>query len=68
MMDDVQREANLRKIDAEIANLLAETGKLNAETGKINRERWWYPFVVVGGTFVAALASILAVMRLLPPA
>lgn len=42
--------------DAQAAKVYAEIGKLIAETAKINAEARWYPLVVTGGMFAAALA------------
>ena len=50
-----EREANLRKIDSEIA-------KLVAETSKINNENRWYPIVVGSGLTLA----IVAIVKLFP--
>ena len=46
------------RMRAEIAKLIAETGKLNAETAKINRERYWIPFIIFAGVFVAAISIL----------
>ncbi|EDR7342118.1 hypothetical protein QE95_003850 [Salmonella enterica subsp. salamae] len=47
-------EAQLAKVNAEIAKLIAETGKLN-------RESTWYPIVVASG-LIGAVATITTVL------
>ena len=49
-------EAEARKTDAEIANLLATTAKLNAETQKLQTENRWYVAVVASGATLAIVA------------
>lgn len=48
--------ANVEMKSAEIEKIHAEISKLIAETAKINAEARWYPMVVVGTIFAAALA------------
>ena len=46
-----ERQAHLRKVDAEIAKLIAETSK-------INRERFWIPMTVFAGVIVAIVTIL----------
>lgn len=48
---DKMNQANLKKVDAEIAKLLAETSK-------INRENVYYPLVVGSGITLAIVAVV----------
>ena len=53
------------KLMVEIEKLVADTLKLNAETPKLLRERWWHPFVVVGGLLVGLAAIVSGTVALL---
>ncbi|MEJ6707501.1 MAG: hypothetical protein QNK92_01550 [Amylibacter sp.] len=67
--EQLDRETNLRKMDAEISKLLAETSRINAEmpamaakiaaeTAKISNENRWYPAVVASGATLAIVAIV----------
>ena len=57
--DDGAREGNPMTLEQQRSaddKMRAEIAKLFEETSKLRVERVWYPFVVVGGLFAAAIA------------
>ena len=65
LLDQEMKQAELRKVDAEIANLIATAAKLNAETEKLSRETRWYPILIVTGMFAAIGAVLAAIVKFL---
>ena len=54
LLDTEMKQAQLRKVDAEIAKLIAESAKINAEAR-------WYPIMIATG-LVTAIAAVLAII------
>ena len=59
LLDIEMKQAELRKVDAEIARIIANAHKINAESVKIAQEARWYPIMIATG-LVSAVAAVMA--------
>lgn len=55
------KQAELRKVDAEIAHIIENAHKISAEANKITKETFWYPLLIATG-LVGTIAAILTVI------
>ena len=61
LLDTEMKQAEFRKVDAEIARIIANAHKINAESVKIAQEARWYPIMIATG-LVSAVAAVMAAM------
>ncbi|MFP5073333.1 hypothetical protein ACLD9W_00455 [Neisseria sp. WLZKY-1] len=57
LLDTEMKQAQLRKVDAEIAKLIAESAKINAEAR-------WYPIMIATGLVTAVAAALTVIGKL----
>lgn len=57
LLDTEMKQAQLRKVDAEIAKLIAESAKINAEAR-------WYPIMIATGLITAVAAALTVIGKL----
>lgn len=65
LLDTEMKQAELRKVDAEIARIIANAHKINAESVKIAQEARWYPIMIATGLVSAVAAMMAAVIKFL---
>lgn len=65
LLDIEMKQAELRKVDAEIARIIANAHKINAESVKIAQEVRWYPIMIATGLVSAVAAVMAAVIKFL---
>ena len=65
LLDIEMKQAELRKVDAEIARIIANAHKINAESVKIAQEARWYPIMIATGLVSAVAAVMAAVIKFL---
>lgn len=65
LLDIEMEQAELRKVDAEIARIIANAHKINAESVKIAQEARWYPIMIATGLVSAVAAVMAAVIKFL---
>lgn len=53
-----EREKPMERNEAEVAKVIAEAAKLVAEAGRANAQARWYPVIVIGGVFAAAIILV----------
>lgn len=65
LLDTEMKQAEFRKVDAEIARIIANAHKINAESVKIAQEARWYPIMIATGLVSAVAAVMAAVIKFL---
>ncbi len=65
LLDTEMKQAEFRKVDAEIARIIANAHKINAESVKIAQEARWYPIMIATGLISAVAATMAVVIKFL---